>query len=110
MNSYFTDAVFEQLADDIMEKEDCGRAAAVTRIRTGGLRIFSTVDLRLQRMLEAFMENDGEDGYFPALWRQEEADTGIPFDSADAVSYGDDRPAAERTGRAGVQAGRHARL
>ena len=36
------------------------------------------------------MENDGEDGYFPALWRQEEADTGIPFDSADAVSYGDD--------------------
>ena len=48
------------------------------------------MDLRLQRMLEAFMENDGEDGYFPALWRQEEADTGIPFDSADAVSYGDD--------------------
>ena len=90
VNSYFTDAVFEQLADDIMEKENCGRAAAVTRIRTGGLRIFSTVDLRLQRMLEAFMENDGEDGYFPALWRQEEADTGIPFDSADAVSYGDD--------------------
>ena len=65
VNSYFTDAVFEQLADDIMEKENCGRAAAVTRIRTGGLRIFSTVDLRLQRMLEAFMENDGEDGYFP---------------------------------------------
>jgi len=61
--------VFERLADDIMEKENCGRAAAVTRIRTGGLRIFSTVDLRLQRMLEAFMENDGEDGYFPALWR-----------------------------------------
>ena len=90
VNSYFTDAVFEQLADDIMEKENCGRAAAVTRIRTGGLRIFSTVDLRLQRMLEAFMENDGEDGYFPALWRQEEADTGIPFDSADAQSYGDD--------------------
>ena len=90
VNSYFTDAVFEQLADDIMEKENCGRAAAVTRIRTGGLRIFSTVDLRLQRMLEAFMENDGEDGYFPALWRQEAADTGIPFDSADAVSYGDD--------------------
>lgn len=90
VNSYFTDAVFERLADDIMEKENCGRAAAVTRIRTGGLRIFSTVDLRLQRMLEAFMENDGEDGYFPALWRQEEADTGIPFDSADAVSYGDD--------------------
>lgn len=90
VNSYFTDAVFERLAGDIMEKENCGRAAAVTRIRTGGLRIFSTVDLRLQRMLEAFMENDGEDGYFPALWRQEEADTGIPFDSADAVSYGDD--------------------
>lgn len=90
VNSYFTDAVFERLADDIMEKENCRRAAAVTRIRTGGLRIFSTVDLRLQRMLEAFMENDGEDGYFPALWRQEEADTGIPFDSADAVSYGDD--------------------
>ena len=90
VNSYFTDAVFERLAGDIMEKENCGRAAAVTRIRTGGLRIFSIVDLRLQRMLEAFMENDGEDGYFPALWRQEEADTGIPFDSADAVSYGDD--------------------
>ena len=90
VNSYFTDAVFERLADDIMEKENCGRAAAVTRIRTEVLRLISTVDLRLQRILEAFMEHDGADGYFPALWRQEEADTGIPFDSADAVSYGDD--------------------
>lgn len=90
VNSYFTDAVFERLVDDIMEKEGCSRAAAVTRIRTGGLRIFSTVNLRLQRMLEALMENDGEDGYFPALWRQEEADTGIPYDSADTVAFGDD--------------------
>ena len=67
VNSYFTDAVFEQLADDIMETENCGRAAAVTRLRTGGLRIFSTVALRLQRLLAAFMENDGEDGYFLSL-------------------------------------------
>ena len=111
VNSYFTDAVFEQLADDIMEKRElraCRRRHP--HPNRGACASFSTVDLRLQRMLEAFMENDGEDGYFPALWRQEEADTGIPFDSADAVSYGDDGLPLNAQGRAGVQAGRHARL
>ncbi len=70
-NSYFTDALFEQLTADIMAKEGCDKQAAQKIIYTGGLQIYATVDPFIQNAAEGIMLNT-DDQYFAAGWREEE--------------------------------------
>ena len=69
-NSYFTDALFEEVVQDIMEKEDITQAAAQQMLYTGGFTIEATVNLKIQTQMEELMLNTG-DAYFPAGWHEE---------------------------------------
>ena len=80
-NSYFDDALFEALTEDIMETRNLTRAEAQEEIFTGGLKVYATVDTEIQEKLEQLMLNEpDEDGneLFPALWHEEEVTTSIP--------------------------------
>ncbi len=69
-NSYFTDALFEEVVGDIMEKEDVSEAEAQQMLYTGGYTIEATVDPKLQSQMEQLMLNTG-DACFPAGWHEE---------------------------------------
>ncbi|MBQ5754137.1 MAG: penicillin-binding protein, partial [Oscillospiraceae bacterium] len=72
-NSYFIDALINQLAEDIIEKDESisTEAEALDKIYNGGLRIYATVDPFVQQSMEEVMLNK-DDEYFPAYWREEE--------------------------------------
>ena len=69
-NSYFTDALFEEVVDDIMEKEGITEAAAQQMLYTGGFTIEATVNPKIQTQMEELMLNT-DDAYFPAGWHEE---------------------------------------
>lgn len=71
VTSYFTDALFTELVQDVMEKEGCTEAEAQKLIYTGGFTIEATVDTKVQAAMENLMLNEG-DAYFPAGWHEEE--------------------------------------
>lgn len=71
VTSYFTDALFTELVQDVMEKEGCTEAEAQKLIYTGGFTIEATVDTKVQTAMENLMLNEG-DAYFPAGWHEEE--------------------------------------
>ncbi len=70
-NSYFADALFEQLTTDIMAKEGCDKETAQKKIYTGGLQIYATMDPDIQSAMENIMLNT-DDKYFAAGWHNEE--------------------------------------
>ncbi len=78
-NSYYTDAVVEALVQDIIEEEgfegENARSQAFSILYNGGLRVYTTVDPKVQRTMEEIMLNQ-DDKYFPAQWRYEEFDMG----------------------------------
>ena len=53
LNSYFTDAVIEEVITDLMAAYDMTRAEATDLLYNGGLRINSTVEPTLQAAMEA---------------------------------------------------------
>ena len=63
-NSYFTDALFEEVVQDIMEKEGITEAAAQQMLYTGGFTIEATVNPKIQTQMEELMLNT-DDAYFP---------------------------------------------
>lgn len=82
-NSYFIDALFEDVTQAIMEQESCTRAEAQDIIFSKGLRIYSTLDPACQTAMEEIMLNEdtGNGELFPALWHQEEVSSAIPVDA-----------------------------
>lgn len=82
-NSYFVDALFEDVTQAIMEQESCTRAEAQDIIFSKGLRIYSTLDPACQTAMEEIMLNEdtGNGELFPALWHQEEVSSAIPVDT-----------------------------
>ncbi|MDL2253880.1 penicillin-binding protein, partial [Ruminococcaceae bacterium OttesenSCG-928-I18] len=68
VTSYFSDTVFEAVVNDLVAQGVvASREAAITYYYTGGLRIYATVDLRLQDEMERVYEQGwDEDGLFPA--------------------------------------------
>lgn len=82
-NSYFVDALFEDVTQAIMEQESCTRAEAQDIIFSKGLRIYSTLDPACQTAMEEIMLNEdtGNGELFPALWHQEEVSSAIPVDA-----------------------------
>jgi penicillin-binding protein 1A len=85
-NSYFTDALFEQLTTDIMDQEGLSKEAAQKKIYTGGLQIYATVDPDIQTAMENIMLNT-EDQYFAPGWHNEEV---LKLSDTDTPVYNDD--------------------
>lgn len=69
-NSYFTDALFQEVVKAIREKEGVSEATAQNMLYTGGYTIEATVNPKIQSQMEQLMLNTG-DQYFPAGWHEE---------------------------------------
>ena len=85
-NSYFTDALYNDLVDAIEEEYGLSEDEAEYEVLNGGLRVYSTVDTDIQSSLEQLMLNE-DDAIFPANWADEEVTTTIPADSE--ITYDD---------------------
>ena len=87
--SYYEDAIFQDLTKKIMEKEGVSKKAAQNLIYTGGFKIYSNEDPDLQLSMETIMLNQ-DDKYFPAGWKEEEVakleDYDIPVYAEDGVT------------------------
>lgn len=57
VTSYFTDAVIEQAIHDFMELYGLSYENAETKLKSGGYKIYSTVDTEIQSQLEAKYED-----------------------------------------------------
>ena len=68
-NSWFTDALYTQLLNQLQEDLNYTADEAKELIFSGGLRIYSTVDPTVQEGVEKTMYN--EDDLIPALWHEE---------------------------------------
>ena len=68
-NSWFTDALYTQLLNQLQEDLNYSADEAKELIFSGGLRIYSTVDPKVQAGVEKTMYN--EDDLIPALWHEE---------------------------------------
>ena len=68
-NSWFTDALYTQLLNQLQEGLNYTADEAKELIFSGGLRIYSTVDPTVQAGIEKTMYN--EDDLIPALWHEE---------------------------------------
>lgn len=64
ISSYFSDIVKEDVIKDLMEKYRYSRSKAIEVLTSGGLRIESTIDFDLQRLLESHYEKDNFNFYF----------------------------------------------
>ena len=65
VTSYFTDALFNEVVQDIMTKEGISESEAQKLLYTGGFTIEATVNTKLQSQMENLMLNT-DDAYFPA--------------------------------------------
>lgn len=89
-NSWFTDALYTQLLTQLQEDLNYTKDEAQELIFSGGLRIYSTVDPKVQEGVEKTMYN--EDDLIPALWHEEPVCLrDYPADSSswDEVQYDD---------------------
>lgn len=89
-NSWFTDALYNQLLTQLQEDLNYTKDEAQELIFSGGLRIYSTVDPTVQAGIEKTMYN--EDDLIPALWHEEPVCLrDYPADSSswDEVQYDD---------------------
>ena len=98
VTSYFTDALFSELVQDIMAKENISESEAQKLLYTGGFTIEATVNTKVQSAMENLMRNDG-DAYFPAGWHEEEV-TSISDDDVQVMN--EDGTPKTRTGEDGT--------
>jgi penicillin-binding protein 1A len=76
--SYFTDTVIRDVVSDLQEEKGFSQEYAQALVSNGGLQIYSTMDLQVQKTLENVYENDAN---FPTVYD----DDGVPLQSAMAV-------------------------
>ncbi len=57
-NSYFVDAVIEEVLEDLQEEKGYPKQVALKMLYSGGLRIYSTCDPDVQTALESIYENE----------------------------------------------------
>ncbi len=75
-NSWFTDALFQDVIDAIVEEKGLTRSEAQSMVFNGGLNIYSTVDPVLQEKLETMMLDPGDERFAPA-WHEEEVNSSV---------------------------------
>lgn len=94
ISSYFTDFVKTQVEEALIKKFGYSKEEAQDEIFTGGLKIYSTIDLKLQRQLEEVYENFTEvlagdpssfNGPFLIDWRL--SNSGNILDNNDQILY-----------------------
>ena len=79
--SYFTDALYEQLKTDLVKANVAAdESEASNLIMSGGYRIYGTVDPTIQEAMERIMVDDNDELFAP-LWHEEEVDSSIPVDA-----------------------------
>ena len=98
VTSYFTDALFTELVQDIMDKENISESEAQKLLYTGGFTVESTVNTKVQSAMENLMLNT-DDAYFPAGWHEEEV-TSISDDDVQVMN--EDGTPKPRTGDDGT--------
>ena len=69
--SYFTDFVIEQVINDLQEEKGMTYEEAWDQVYTGGLRIYTTLDVKTQKLIQDEFKNDSN---FPSQ-------TGMVFDN-----------------------------
>lgn len=52
VNSYFVDTLIDNIINDLSEKYSCSTSLASTMLYNGGFKIYSTVDMRVQNIME----------------------------------------------------------
>ena len=57
VKSYFVDAVVDDVVADLMEKENLTEAEATNRLYTGGFKIYSTLDPKVQNAIDDVYKN-----------------------------------------------------
>ncbi len=57
-NSYFVDTVIEEVLQDLQEEKGYTRQVALKMLYSGGLKIYSTVDINVQQTLEEIYTDD----------------------------------------------------
>ena len=83
--SYFTDALYEQILDDLQNKNGMDESAAVELILNGGLTIHSTVDPFVQTTMEEAAKND--DLFPDQSYLASEASAAKSADTGEAIDY-----------------------
>ena len=58
VQSYYVDAVFEQVKEDLMEQLDIQEVVAIKKIYTGGLKIYTPQDSKVQKAIDDTFDND----------------------------------------------------
>ncbi len=58
VTSWYIDMVIEDVIDDLMRERDCSRQAATFMIYTGGLKIYTAMDAKVQQTLEEYYANE----------------------------------------------------
>jgi penicillin-binding protein 1A len=58
VQSYFVDAVFEAVLQDLMEEKDINEATATILLYTGGYNIYTTMDSKVQSVIDSAYAND----------------------------------------------------
>ncbi|MBR6523579.1 MAG: PBP1A family penicillin-binding protein [Clostridia bacterium] len=67
INSYFAEALVDELVPELMKKLNIPEEQAKQLIYTGGLKIYSTLEANVQKNIDKYFSNDGEGGLFPTL-------------------------------------------
>ncbi|MDO4269896.1 MAG: transglycosylase domain-containing protein, partial [Eubacteriales bacterium] len=67
--TYFTDAIIKDLINDLMEQKGYSELMAKDMIFSGGLKIYATIDTRIQQIMDEEYANDAN---FPDMTRGEE--------------------------------------
>lgn len=57
VQSYFVDAVISDVVEDLMEKENLTEGDATNRLYTGGFKIYSTIDPKVQNAIDEVYQN-----------------------------------------------------
>ena len=63
VQTYFTDTVFEDVLNALVRERGYTKEAATNYIYTGGLKIYTTIDINIQKIMDDYFRN--EDNYLP---------------------------------------------
>ena len=83
--TYFTDSVYQQVLQDLVEKYNYTETDAADLIANGGLSIYSTVDPLMQSMLE--MEAADDSNFIGPNWEARLASAAVSRQTGDTVEY-----------------------
>ncbi len=82
VNSYFTEMMAKEIAHDLAEKEKITIESATDMVYTGGLTIYSTVDVKVQKSMEKWFAS-GDQRLFPTLSGDEQPQAAMVVISAE---------------------------